>query len=456
VIIDELAAHIVQTTYQAFEDSVIQQAKTRLIDIVGCTIGGANAPGCPELRDLIREWGGKEEATILIHGGKVPAGNASLINSIMARSFDFGVITPYIGDKPIWAHIAETTVPTAITVAEWKHATGRELLTALILGDDIAARIAAASTRAISPGWDTPGTVNKFGSAAIAGKLLGLNERQVLNAFGVVLNQLAGSFQPINDGAHCFKLAQGLAARDGVIAAELAAKGWTGGRDPLLGRYGYFALYCREHDPDFLTNDLGKEFYGDCTFKPYLCCRFVHSTIDCALKLVHEHELNPEDIADLTIHVAPMHYDSPLNQPFMPGEFPQGHATFSLRYHLANVLLRKSIRLEHLTEGFICDPQVGALARKVNVAGTLSAGEIEAAGVSVQMKDGRAFNAYEDVAKGNALKKPLSMEEIEDKFWANVAFSHTISQNNAERALDMLKNLEKIDDVTTLVNVLAV
>ena len=456
MIIDELTGHIVQTTYEAFEDSVIQHAKTRLIDIVGCTIGGANAPGCQELRDLIREWGGKEEATILIHGGKVPAGNASLINSIMARSFDFGVITPYIGDKPIWAHIAETTIPTAIAVAEWKHATGRELLTALILGDDIATRIAAASTRAISPGWDTPGTVNKFGSAAIAGKLLGLNERQILNAFGVVLNQLAGSFQPINDGAHCFKLAQGLAARDGVIAAELAAKGWTGGRDPLLGRYGYFALYCREHDPDCLTKDLGKEFYGDCTFKPYPCCRFVHSTIDCALKLVHEHDLDPEDIADLTIHVAPMHYDSPLNQPFMPGEFPQGHATFSLRYHLANVLLRKSIRLEHLTEGFICDSQVGVLARKVNVAGTLSADKIEAAGVSVQMKDGRAFNAYEDVAKGNALKKPLSMEEIEEKFWANVSFSHTISQKNAKEALDMLKNAEKIDDVTTLVSVLAV
>ena len=454
VIIDELAGHIVQTSYKAFEDSVIQHAKARLIDVVGCTIGGANAPGCPELKDLIKEWGGKKEATILIHGGKVPAGNASLINSIMARSFDFGVITPYIGDKPIWAHIAETTIPTAIAVAEWKHATGRELLTALILGDDIATRIAAASTRAISPGWDTPGTVNKFGAAAIAGKLLGLNERQILNAFGVVLNQLAGSFQPINDGAHCFKLAQGLAARDGVIAAELAAKGWTGGRDPLLGKYGYFALYCREHDPDFLTKDLGKQFYGDCTFKPYPCCRFIHSTIDCALKLVHEHDLNPGDIADLTIHVAPMHYDSPLNQPFMPGEFPQGHAIFSLRYHLANILLRKSIRLEHLTEAFICDPQVGALARKVNVVGTISADKIEAAGVSVRMKDGRAFDAYEDVAKGNALKKPLSMEEIEDKFWANVAFSHTISENNAENALDMLKNVEKIDDVTRLVNFL--
>jgi 2-methylcitrate dehydratase PrpD len=151
-----------------------------------------------------------------------------------------------------------------------------------------------------------------------------------------------------------------------------------------------------------------------------------------------------------------MHYDSPLNQPFEPGEFPQGHATFSLRYHLANVLLRKSIRLEHLTEDFICDPEVAALARKVNVAGTISPDKIEAAGVSVRMKDGREFTAYEDVAKGNALKKPLSKEEIEDKFKANVAFSRTISRENAEKALDMLRNVDKMDDVTRLVELLAV
>jgi 2-methylcitrate dehydratase PrpD len=456
MIVEELAGNVVKANFEVFDSRTVEQAKNRLIDIVGCIIGGANAGGCLELRDLVREWGGRKEATILVHGGKAPAGNVAMINSIMARSFDYGVITPYIGDKAVWAHIAETNVPTAITVAEWKHADGKELITAMILGDDLTARISAASTRSISQGWDTPGTVNKFGAVAIAGKLMGLNERQIISAFGIVLNQLAGSFQAINDGAHCFKLAQGLAARDGIIAAQLAGKGWTGGEDPLLGKYGYFALYCQEYDPEILTKDLGTKFYGDCTFKPYPCCRFVHSTIDCALSLVRDNEITADDIAGITINVAPMHYESPLNQPFELGDFPQGNAIFSLRYHVANVLVRKCVKVEHLKEEFIRDPVIGALAQKVTVTGTIPSNMIEAAGVRVQMKDGREFYAYEDVAKGHPLEKPLSKEEIEGKFRSNVVFSKTVSKENAEKVLDMLNNLEEIDDITKVVKLLVV
>ena len=456
MVVEELARNIVATNFEAFDDNVIAQAKNRLIDIVGCTVGGVNAPGCSELRDLVREWGGNEQATILVRGGKAPACNVAMINSIMARSFDYGVITPYIGERPVWAHIAETTVPTAITVAEWCHASGKELLTALILGDDLTTRIAAASTRAVSTGWDTPGTVNKFGAATIACKLLEMNERQIVNAFGIVLNQLAGSFQGIHDGAHSFKLAQGLAARDGIIAAQLAGKGWTGGKDPLLGKYGYFALYCRESDPDILTRGLGREFYGDCTFKPYPCCRFVHSTIDCALELVRRNDIVAEDVANVTIDVAPMHFDSPLNQPFEIGEFPQGNAIFSLRYNVANVLVRKSIKLEHITEDLIRDSRVGDLARKVDVVSTVSPDLLEAAKVTVRMKDGREFCAREDVAKGNPLKKPLSKAEIEEKFRANVDFSRTVSQENAEVVLNMLNDIEQVDDVAEVVRLLVV
>lgn len=456
MIVEELARNVVKTNFDTFDKSVVKQAKNRLIDIVGCTIGGANAPGCLELRDLIRDWGGKKEATILIHGGKVPASNAAFINSIMARSFDFGVITPYIGDKPVWAHIAETNVPMAITVAEWKHAGGKEFLTAMILGDDLTARISAASTRSISPGWDTPGTVNKFGAVAIAAKLLGQNEHQIIQAFGIVLNQLAGSFQTIQDGTHSFKLGQGLAARDGIVAAELAGKGWTGCNDPLLGRYGYFALYCQKHDPEFLTRDLGQKFYGDCTFKPYPSCRFIHSSIDCALELVHSHQINAKDIAKVTIVVAPMHFDSPLNQPFELGEFPQGHATFSLRYNVASVLVRKNVELKHFTEPLIRDPEIGNLAKKVNVSGSVPPEKIEAAGVTVQMVNGQEFTAYVDCAKGNPLEKPLSKVEIEAKFRANVDFSKTISMDNAEKVLDMLNNIEEVDDISKLVKLLVI
>jgi 2-methylcitrate dehydratase PrpD len=455
MIVEELARNVVQTTFAAFDGKTVEEAKKRLIDIVGCLIGGANAPGCPELRDLVKEWGGKKEATILIHGGKAPAGNAAMINSIMARSYDFGVMTPYIGEKPVWAHIAETNIPTAITMAEWRRAGGKELLTAMILGDDLTTRISAASTRSISQGWDTPGTVDKFGAVAIAGKLMGLNERQIINAFGIVLNQLAGSFHPIQEGAHAFKLAQGLAARDGIIAAELAAKGWTAGSDPLQGKYGYFALYCKAHDPSFLTRELGKEFYGDLMFKPYPSCRFIHSTIDCALELVHSHNITADNIAGVTIDVAPMHYDSPLNQPFIAEGFTQMKATFSLRYHVANVLVRKSIKLEHLTEKFLSDPEVGNLAKKVTVTDVLPPDKIESAGVKVQMKDGRELSSFIDVAKGNPLKKPMSKEEIIAKFRDNVAFSKTVSKSNAEKALDMLNNIEKIEDITNLTNLLA-
>jgi 2-methylcitrate dehydratase PrpD len=456
MIIEELARHLVKTDFDAFDADVIEQAKNRLIDIVGCTVGGANAGGCAELRELINEWGGKKEASVLIYGEKVPACNAAFINSIMARSYDFGVLTPYIGQKPVWAHIAETNVPTAITMADWKQTGGKEMLTAMILGDDLSTRISAASTQAISRGWDTPGTVDKFGAAAIAAKLLGLNENQIIQAFGVVLNQLAGSFQPIQDGAHSFKLAQGLAARDGIVAAELAGKGWTGGKDPLLGRYGYFALYCQKHDPEYLTRDLGKKFYGDCTFKPYPSCRFVHSSIDCALELVQNHPIKPEDITGVTIDVAMMHYDSPLNQPFEFKEFPQGHATFSLRYNVANILVRKCNKVEHFTESAIRDSQVGDLARKVTVTDRMPPDKIEASRVTLQMKDGQVFSAYVDCARGNPLIKPLSKKEIEGKFRDNVSFSKTISEDNAEKVLEMINNIEKLDNVNKLVKLLVV
>jgi 2-methylcitrate dehydratase PrpD len=456
MIVEVLAQNIVKTGFETFSRDVITRAKNRVIDIVGCAIGGANASGCAELRELVREWGGKQEATVLIHGEKAPAHNAAMINSIMARAFDYGVFTPYIGEKPIWVHNAESTVPTAVTIADWKHAGGKELLTALILGDDITTRITAASTRAISSGWDNPGTTCKFGATAVAGKLLGLDERQIVHAWGIVLNQLAGSFQPIQDGTHSFRLAQGLAARDGIVAAELAAKGWTGAKDPLLGRYGYFALYCQEYDPHLLTADLEKQFYGDSIFKPYPSCRHIHSTIDCCLELVQNYDIRVENIEKITLAIAPMHFDSPLNQPFMPGDFPQGHATFSLRYHIANILIRKQVKLEHLTEQMINDPEIADLTGKIDINGSIPPDKIESAGLKIKMKDGREFSADKDFAKGNPVKRPLSKEEIETKFRDNVAFSKTVSPGNAEKALNMLNNLEEIDDISRLVELLVI
>jgi len=456
MVIAAWAKHIVKTSFDNFDRETVTQAKNRIVDIMGCAVGGVDAPGNAALLDLIKGWGGKKEATILVHGIKAPAHNAAWINSIMARSFDFGIIIPYIGDKMVPAHISESTVPAAVTAAEWQHATGKELITALIVGEDIAVRVSAASKYTPGGGWDSPGIVNKFGTVAIAAKLMGLNERQIVNAFGTILDQLAGSFQSIYDGAHSFKLGQGLAARDGIISAEMAQKGWLGAKDPLLGKCGYFALYCQGSDPEILTSKLGEEFYGArCTYKAYPGCGWTHPAIDCALKLVNQQDVNIEKIAEITINVAKMHLGSSLDQPFELGDFPQGNASFSYRYAVANALLRKSSRPEHYTEEYIRDPEVGALARKARVISTLTpADRLDAAEVRVILQDGNEYSARVTAAKGNPLFQPLTTDEIVEKFRNNVAFSNTVSEQNAEKALDMINHLEKVSDTGELVALL--
>ena len=455
MIIDEWVRNIIESSFEILDRGVVENAKKRIVDIVGCMIGGANAPGCSMIRDLVKEWSGKEEATILVHGVKAPAHNVAMVNSIMARSFDYGVLIPYIDGKPVIGHISETTIPTAITMAEWKNRGGKELITALVLGDDIASRLLKASDKGPPKGWDCTGTVAVFGATAIASKLMELNTHQILNAFGIAVNQLAGTMQNVEDGVHSFKLPQGLSARAGIFSAELASKGFTGIKDPLLSREGYFALYSPTYDPEILTKELGRKFYADSTFKPYPSCRCVHPAIDCTLNLVRDYDIKAEDIDEVNLNVTPAHCDSAMGQPFKIGDFPQGNATFNLRYNVANVLLRKSVKLEHFTEQFIRDSKVIDLTKKVNLLATIPSDKmLDASEVRVRLKDGRELAAHVDATKGDPIKKPLTKVEIEEKFRANVAFSKTISKENAETVLDMLNHLEEIDDISKVVQLL--
>lgn len=455
-IIEEFVSHVLETSFDTLPKEVVDHAKYEIIDVIGCVIGGANAPGCLMVLDLVREWGGKKEATILVHGGRVPAQNAAMIGSIMARSYDYEVNSPYLGDKRIPSHTSATTVPTAITMAERTAASGKDLITALVLGDDIASRILVASPDSFDLGWDNTGTVTMFGTTTIASKLLGLSKRQTLNAFGIVVNHLAGAgtLQTICDGAHSFKLAQGIAARAGIFSAELASKGFTGARDALLSRYGYFPLHSREYDTEILTQELGKKFYVDRLFKPYPCCMGNHGAIDCALKLAREHDIKVEDIEQITVSVSPKVLDLFLGQPFEVREVPQVDAAFNIRYNVASALLRKEVKLEYFTEEFVREPEIMNIVSKTELRPTRLPELSLETDMNIRMKDGREFYAHMDVPKGDAIHSPLTREEIRDKFRGNVAFSKTVAEEKAEKALSMLEKLEEVDDVTKVVKLL--
>lgn len=372
---EELVKNVLNTKFEAFSNEQVEDVKKRCIDVIGCAIGGANASGNSIILDLVREWGGKKEATILCHGDRVPAHHAAMLNSIMCRSYDYEVNLEVEGEAAgrMTGHICGTIVPTALAVAEQRGSSGKDLISAVLLGADLAARIATAEDFSFDNCFDNTGTMNGFGAAAAAGRLRDLNETQMLNAFGIVVNQVAGSLQHFWDGAHTFKLPGALAASNGIVSVELASRGFTGLKDPLMSKRGYFAQYCKSYRPEFLTIELGKRFYTKGAHKLHPSCYGNHVPIECGLKLHREHNINADDIEEVIVTVPPLAYGGFLNQPFEMGD-PQMKASFNLPYNVANVLLRKSARLEHFTDKFLRDPKVIALCKKVKLVSTTPTG----------------------------------------------------------------------------------
>ena len=452
--IENLAANTLETRFEDINEATVESTKYRIIDTLGCLIGGSTDTGNLELAGLLRDEGGKEEATILIHGGKIPAANAALVNCVMARSFDFEPVSPLLDGVSWPGHISGTTVPTAVTMAEATNVSGREMITALLVGDDIATRLLAASGFGFSLGWDGTGTVNAFGATAIAGRLLGLDKLQLRNAFGIVLNQIGSTFQIIWDATTAFKLPQGLSAREGIFSAKLAKAGWTGPKDVLFGQFGYFKMFtegCMK--PEALTMELGKTYHADGTIKPYSCCRITHTAIDCALALVNKYGIKADDIETVNLDLHQGEIDHKCGNPFQIGAFPHGDAAFSYQYVISTAFLYGAVKPEHFTEKAIRDTRISEFIPKIRLTAASDI-KFESARVTVNLKDGRELTESCEFAKGTPEHNPMTQDDILAKFWTNVEFSGKISKQKATELLKMIQNLEDLDSVNKLIPLL--
>jgi 2-methylcitrate dehydratase PrpD len=452
--LDMMINNVIETRFDNFDRATINHAKNRIIDTIGCLIGGAKDTGNPQLRSLMKSWGGIGEASILVYGDKVPIHHAAMMNSIMARSFDFEPVSPYVDGVSVPGHISGTTVPTALTVGEMKDISGKELITALLVGDDISTRVSIVGSGESTFSWrDRVGPINVFGVTAIAGRMMGLDRNQMRNAFGLLLTYLGGSHQTILDATTAFKLSQGTSARDGIISVQMAKEGWTGVRDILLSDFGYYRTFgAGIRNPDILIKDLGKKYYSDSTFKPYPCCRLNHSAIDCALAIVQKRDLDLDSIDEVIIQVAPPVLKDVLGKPFKIGDFPHANAIFSLQYTVATALLKKCVRPEHFTEEAIQDQLLHNFLKKIRM-GELGEGNGESARIKILFKNGEEITEYAEIASGDP-RNPFSRDQLIAKFWTNIEFSRTISREKAQKALDILENLETLRSVRELVKLL--
>jgi 2-methylcitrate dehydratase PrpD len=452
--IETLSAHILESSFEKLDKVTVKNAKLRIIDVLGCAIGGARGPGNNSLVDVVTAWGGKQESTIVAWGNKVPAMHAAMVNSILARSYDFEVMSPLIDGKNVPSHIAGTTTMTALAMGESQSTNGRELITALVLGDDLASRILAGSGPGFTLGWDSVGMVNMLGAAAVAARLLGLTRLQLRNAFGLALNQMCGTFQSIWDGTTAFKLHQGTSARDGIFSAQIAQAGWTGPEDALLSKFGYYNLYTDGCiNPDILTKDLGNVYYADSTFKAYPCCRATHAALDCVLNIVTTNDLKADDVEEVCLYVPASHLNNFIGQPFRIREFPQGDAAFSYRYTVASAFARRCVSPEHFHEESIRDPRIHELIEKITLEELPGAQKLMSR-VNIRMKYGKEFSEFTDKPTGDPINHPMSEADILDKFRRNVEFSKMINKESGEMLLSLLTELETADDINQVTNLL--
>lgn len=454
MVIERWAEHVVQAKYETFDRETVEWAKTRILDILGCIVAGSQADGNRELVDLVREWGGTREATIFTYAIKVPAINAATVNSILARSLDFGPVHPEFEGRGFPGHISETTIPCALSLGEAVGKNGQEILTALIVGEDLASRLLAASSFDLSQGWDCIGTANAFSACAIAARLFGLHEKQTRDAFGMLLTLIGGSLQAVWDGCTCFKLIQGIAARNGILAASLARKGWTGPKDALFSNFGYFRLFTKGAVEEVLTKDLGRKFHSDSSIKPYPSCRGTHPYIDCALAIFNKHGVRVHEIEEVTLFFPPNGLSSFIAQPFEIGPFPQGNAIFSVRYTVAVALTEGRFLPSHLRKEVIFNGEISSLARNIKLEESQDLPPLSAR-IRIRTKDGREIVEFQPAPKGDKRANPLTREEIEKKFLENLSYGEKDLRGKGPKIMELVDRFEELPHIGELARILS-
>ena len=443
---------VLDTKFNGLPKKPVDMVKTIMLTQLGNIFAGATVEPSLKVVDQVRYWGGKEEATILVHGDKVPAYNAVLANSTMARALDFDdAIIPGL-------HMGSVSIPTGLAVAEIVGGcSGKEFLTCLVTGIEMANRLNLINVTAFYQGFKGTGVCTIFTATAIAGRMLGLNSTQMFNAFGFALNRAGGSQQSNIDGAQAVSLVPGFASQNGIFCAQLAQRGITGPKNFLEGPFGWFKLYGRgKLDPQAIGGELGSRFeLINTIFKKYPSCGLCQTSTEGILDLVKDNDITPDTVLSIDIKVGPFAHN--LLGHFEIGESPRVNAQFSIPYCVASALLRKSSEIPHFEESYIRDPQIINIIKKINmiadpVVEKRAQGAME---MEVKTKQGGVHRKRIDIPYGFP-GKDLTREEHIANFQQCVSYgSRPLARKNADKIVSMIETLEEVEDVRDFIPLMA-
>jgi 2-methylcitrate dehydratase PrpD len=443
--------------YEDLPPEVIKITKDQVLDYFGVALGGSPEAAVGELRDLVLEWGGAPQSTILRWGDRAPAPNAAQVNATMAHSLDFDDV-----HEDAIMHPGVVAIPTALAMGEYVGGvSGREFIASVALGTDFICRCGLATRpgESVHPyGWHLTTLYGYMTAAFVAARMLGMDEGAMTNSVGIAYHQSSGNGQPVKDGAHTKRLGPGMAVRGGISSALMAKRGITGARNCLEGKAGLYQVYhMGAFSRERLLDELGTRFEGiNVSIKPYPCCRGVHPFADAGLALAAKHDIRPEDVESILIHCGEGTYGL-LGSPLEVKATPRNpvDSQFSIVWGVATALARHRVSLDDFTAEAIKSPDILGLTAKtdVQIDHEFDRGDqgIEPARVRVTMKDGAAFTEQVDLPTGTP-SRPLSFADIERKFQGLLEHAaQPISAGNASRLVETIAQLEKLEDVRDLI-----
>jgi 2-methylcitrate dehydratase PrpD len=397
-----LARHVVETQWEGIPAAVRHQAKRSLMNFFAVALAGCRTgPVEIALRSLSQFSGGRQ-ATIVGRRERIDALSAAFLNAAGANVHDFC-------DTHVRTVIHPTApvAPALLALAELRRVSGAELLLAFILGNEIQARIGLAiSPSHYNRGWHITSTCGVFGAASGAGRLLGLDEQQIVWALGTASTQAAGLCECL--GTPTKSIGVGNAARNGLWAALLAEQGFDGPAEPLAGAQGFYLALAETPDLSLLTDDLGESWEIMATsHKPYPCGFVIHPVLDCALDWRRDHPT--AEIARVVVRGNPLLGARADRPDVSTGRESQ----VSVQHAVAAALVTGQAGIEQFTDACVGDPRVVALRDKVELLRDEAFATIAAA-VDITTADGKVHRMSQTAARGSDVN-PMSDRDIEEK-----------------------------------------
>ena len=430
----------------------VQRMKSSVLDSLGCCLFGATLPWTKKVAELADLEGARPVASMMGMGRKTSAALAALVNGTAGHAFELDDI-----HKESILHAGTLTTPVGIALAEeMGRGSGKDLITAMVAGYEIATRIGNGATMDLFfRGFHPQGTTGAFASGATAARMLGLDAVRFQHALGVA-GSLGSGLMAAQEGAMVKRLHCGHASQQGVYAAKLAAKGFTGILDVVEAPYGGFvSSHSDAPNPVRLTEGLGTTWETQQVgYKPHASVTSIHSALDALKEIMAESKLAADDIAAVDTGLSPMTYVHCAWEYKAQGVTA---AQMNLFYGMSVIAYDGVAFTTQYQESRLKDPKIlGFIAKQTAYVDK----EIEAMGkdfrhacrVKVTAKDGRVIEKLALHRRGSP-EKPLSPAEIVDKFHNVVA--PCMARGDAQRIVDLVDKLETMSDLKPLIEAIA-